>query len=135
MTRIVVTRLRLRDVGFFDVFFAAAVAIVEQAQGSEGNLAAEVLAEANQTYWTRTAWRDGRAMRQFMLAEPHLSVMDQIDEWCDEATFVGWDQQEAVLPDWPDAYARLVAKGQVVDLPHASADNSGRTFPMPVLGA
>ena len=47
MTFIVVTRLRLRDPSFFDDFLAAAVAVVEQAQSSEGNLAADVLGEAN----------------------------------------------------------------------------------------
>jgi hypothetical protein len=50
MTVIVVTRLRLRDPKFFDEFFAHAVAVVEQAQNSPGNLAADVLAEANNTY-------------------------------------------------------------------------------------
>ena len=56
MPVIVITRLRLRDPAFFDEFFANAVAVVEQAQATEGNLSADVLAEANNTYWTRTAW-------------------------------------------------------------------------------
>jgi hypothetical protein len=55
MPLIVVTRLRLRDSAFFDEFFASAVAVVEQATNSEGNLGADVLAEANNTFWTRTA--------------------------------------------------------------------------------
>ena len=46
MPIIVVTRLRLRDPAFFDEFFANAVAVVEQAQNSQGNLGADVLAEA-----------------------------------------------------------------------------------------
>ena len=53
MPFIVVTRLRLRDPAFFDEFFASAVAAVEQATNSEGNLGADVLADANNTYWTR----------------------------------------------------------------------------------
>jgi hypothetical protein len=48
MPFIVVTRLRLRDSAFFDEFFASAVAVVEQATNSEGNLGADVLAEAKQ---------------------------------------------------------------------------------------
>jgi hypothetical protein len=31
------------------------VAVVGQAQNAEGNLGADVLAEANDTHWTRTA--------------------------------------------------------------------------------
>ena len=57
MPVIVVTRLRLMDPAFFDEFLANAVAIVEQATNSEGNLGADVLAEANNTYWTATAWQ------------------------------------------------------------------------------
>ena len=135
MARIVVTRLRLRDPAFFDDFFTAAVAIVEQAKASDGNLAADVLAEANNTYWTSTAWRDQASTRAFMTSEPHLSTMSRIDEWCDEATFVNWDQPEADLPDWQAAYERLSSDGQVVQLPHASSDNAGRNFPTPVTNA
>jgi quinol monooxygenase YgiN len=133
MTFIVVTRLRLRDPSFFDEFFAAAVAVVEQAQSSEGNLAADVLGEANNTYWTRTGWGDEAAMRRFMVTEPHRSTMACIDEWCDEATFVNWHQSEARLPEWDAAYERLIADGMVVDLPHASVDNAARAFPPPAI--
>jgi heme-degrading monooxygenase HmoA len=134
MPRLVVTRLRLRDPQFFDDFVAAAVAIVDQAKSSEGNLAAEVLAEAHNTYWTGTAWRDENAMRSFMRHEPHLSTMGRIDEWCDEATFVNWDQGDAQLPTWEAAYARLCRDGHVVQLPHETAENRTRAFPAPEAG-
>lgn len=42
MPVIVVTRLRLKDAAVFDEFFASPVAVVEQAQNSEGNLGADV---------------------------------------------------------------------------------------------
>ena len=135
MPRLVVTRLRLRDPQFFDDFFAAAVAVVEQAKASEGNLAAEVLGEASNTYWTGTAWEDEDSMRSFMRREPHLSTMGRIDEWCDEATFVNWDQADAQLPAWDLAHRRLCADGEVVRLPHESAENASRAFPPPVTGA
>ena len=72
MPVIVITRLRLRDPAFFDEFFANAVAVVEQAQATEGNLSADVLAEANNTYWTRTAWQ-GRAAMDGPVISPPLS--------------------------------------------------------------
>ena len=95
MPVIVITRLRLRDPAFFDEFFASAVAVVEQAQGTEGNLAADVFAEANNTYWTRTAWQERSSMDGFVGNEPHLTTMGRIDDWCDEATFVDWEQPDA----------------------------------------
>ncbi len=132
MPVIVFTRLRLKDQAFFDEFFASAVAVVEQAQNADGNLAADVLADANSTFWTRTAWRERAAMHAFVGGEPHLRTMGRLDDWCDEATFVGWEQSGADLPDWQDGYARLVAEGQVATLSRPSEAHLARDFPAPV---
>ena len=133
MPVIVVTRLRLKEPAVFDEFFASAVAVVEQAQNSEGNLGADVLAEANNTYWTRTAWEGHDSMNAFVGGPPHLQTMSRIDEWCDEATFVEWEQADAALPDWQDSYGRLVASGQGATLTHATEAHHSRQFPAPVL--
>ena len=133
MPVIVVTRLRLKDPRLFDEFFARAVAVVEQAENSQGNLGADVLAEANNTYWTRTAWQERGRMEAFVGSEPHLSTMGRIDDWCDEATFVGWEQDSADLPDWQDGYRRLVASGQAASLTQATEAHHARDFPAPVV--
>ena len=133
MTFIVVTRLRLKDPAFFDEFFNSAVAVVEQATNTNGNLSADVLAEANNTYWTRTAWQERSAMDAFVGAEPHLGTMSRLDDWCDEATFVGWEQDNADLPDWQASYGRIVADGQVASLTQHSAAHLTRDFPAPVV--
>jgi heme-degrading monooxygenase HmoA len=112
MAFLVVTRLRLRDPKYLDEFVRSAFAVVDQANNSEGNLAAEVLAGANETYWTRTAWSDRHAMSDFMTSEPHLGTMGNLSMWCDEATFVDWEQNEPDLPDWQAAFNRLVRDGQ-----------------------
>jgi heme-degrading monooxygenase HmoA len=133
MPVIVVTRLRLKDPALFDEFFASAVAVVEQAQGSEGNLGADVLAEANNTYWTRTAWQGRDSMNAFVGSEPHLRTMNRIDDWCDEATFVDWEQASTDLPDWQDGYERLVATGQAASLTSSTHAHQTRDFPTPVV--
>jgi hypothetical protein len=133
MPVIVVTRLRLRDPALFNEFFAGAVAVVEQAQGTEGNLSADVLADANNTYWTRTAWQGRAEMGGFVGTEPHLSIMGRIDDWCDEATFVDWEQPSAGPLDWQDGYRRLIADGQVSRLTHGTDAHRTRDFPAPVL--
>jgi heme-degrading monooxygenase HmoA len=135
MPVIVVTRLRLKDPAFFDEFFASAVAVVEQAQNSEGNLGADVLAEANNTYWTRTVWQERDQMNAFVGNEPHLHTMSCIDDWCDEATFIEWEQAGANLPDWQDGYGRLVASGQGPSLTNATEAHHTRDFPAPVLSS
>ena len=98
MPVIVVTRLRLSDPALFDEFFAAAVAVTEQAKNSDGNLGADVLADANNVYWTRTAWRARGPMQAFVGSEPHLATMARIDDWCDEATFIDWEQAGPACP-------------------------------------
>jgi hypothetical protein len=116
----VVTRLRLRDPSYLDEFVGSAFAVVDQASNSEGNLTAEVLADANETYWTRTAWTDRDAMRDFMTSEPRLGTMGHLSTWCDETTFVDWEQNEPDLPDWQAAFGRLASDGQVAPLDHPS---------------
>jgi hypothetical protein len=132
MPLIVVTRLRLKDPGFLDEFFTAAVACLEQAKGSDGNLGSDVLAEADNTWWTLTAWQERRLMQAFVGSEPHRSTMPRLNDWCDEATFVDWEQASADLPDWQTSYRRLVADGEAASLTHPSDAHQTRAFPPPV---
>jgi hypothetical protein len=132
MPVIVVTRLRLKDPAFLDEFFTAAVAVAEQANKSDGNAGSDVLADANNTFWTRTAWQERRLMDAFVGTEPHLRTMSRIDDWCDEATFVDWEQPGADLPDWQTSYRRLVAEGQEASLTQPSDAHASRAFPPPV---
>ena len=71
MPIIVVTRLRLIDPALFDPFFASAVAVTEQARNSDGNLGADVLADANNVFWTLTAWQARRSMQARLRRVPH----------------------------------------------------------------
>jgi hypothetical protein len=135
MPVIVITRLRLKDPAFFDEFFVGAVAAVEQAQSTAGNLGADVLADANNAYWTRTAWQERAAMDAFVGSEPHLSTMNRLDEWCDEATFVDWEQPAADMPDWQVSYRRLIADGQVASLTNPTPAHRTRQFPAPVVSS
>jgi heme-degrading monooxygenase HmoA len=132
MPVIVVTRLRLRDPALFDEFFASAVAVTEQATSSDGNLGADVLADANNVFWTLTAWQARSPMQAFVGSEPHLTTMARLDDWCDEATFADWEQSSPDLPDWQTSYGRLIADGQVASLTHASDAHQARAFPAPV---
>jgi hypothetical protein len=132
MPVIVVTRLRLKDPALLDEFFTAAVAVAEQANKSDGNAGSDVLADANNTFWTRTAWQERRLMDAFVGTEPHLRTMSRIDDWCDEATFVDWEQPGADLPDWQKSYRRLVAEGQQASLTQPSDAHASRAFPPPV---
>jgi hypothetical protein len=132
MPVIVVTRLRLREASDFDEFFAAAVAVAEQANASTGSLGERALADANNVYWTVTGWEDRPSMRAFVDSEPHLATEAHLDDWCDEATFADWEQQDPELPDWETCYDHLIAEGQAAALAHGTPANETLDFPAPV---
>ena len=133
MAVIVVTRLRLRDPALLDEFFTDAVAAIEQAQKSEGNLGADALADANNAWWSVSSWQDRRPMRAFIRNQPHRSIMDRLDHYCDEATFVDWEQDSPDLPDWQTSHRHLVADGKAAELTRPSDANQTRAFPPPVV--
>jgi len=54
------------------------------------------------------------------------------DHFCDEATFVDWEQASPDLPDWQTSWRHLTADGKAADLTHASPANQTRDFPAPV---
>ena len=132
MPVIVVTRLRLRDPALLDEFFTNAVAAIEQATKSEGNLGADALADADNAWWSVTAWQERRLMQAYVDSEPHLGISARLDHYCDEATFVDWEQASPALPDWQTSWRHLTADGKAADLTHPSTANETRDFPPPV---
>jgi hypothetical protein len=132
MAVIVVTRLRLREPDLLEEFFTHAVAVIEQATNSDGNLGADALAEAHDVWWSITAWQDRTHMQAFIDSEPHRSTADLLDHLCDEATFVDWEQPDSHLPDWQTSWRRLVADGYSAALTNQTDANQTRSFPAPV---
>ena len=83
MPVIVVTRLRLKDPALLDEFFTDAVAAIEQATKSEGNLGADALADANDAWWSVSAWRERRLMQAYVGSEPHHAISARLDHYCE----------------------------------------------------
>jgi len=133
MAVIVVTRLRLKDPALLDEFFIDAVAAIEQAQKSDGNLGVDALADANNAWWSVSSWQERRPMQAYVRSEPHQTIQLKIDRYCDEATFVDWEQDSADLPDWQTNWRQLVASGQGAELTQPSAAHQTRAFPAPVV--
>jgi len=123
MPVIVVTRLRLKDPALLDEFFTDAVAVIEQAAKSAGNLGADALADANNAWWSVSAWEERGRMQAFVASEPHQGISTRLDRYCDEATFVDWEQDSPALPDWQTSWRHLTADGKAAELTHPSAAN------------
>ncbi len=66
---------------------------------SEGNLGADALADANNAWWSVSAWQERGLMRAFVDSEPHLGISARLDHYCDdEATFVDCEEQASPAP-------------------------------------
>ena len=132
MPVIVVTRLRLRDPALLDEFFTNAVAAIGQAMKSDGNLGTDALTDANNAWWSVSAWQERRQMQAYVDSEPHLGISARLDHFCDEATFVDWEQASPALPDWQTSWRHLTADSKAAELTHPSTANQTRDFPPPV---
>ncbi len=95
MPVVAVTRLHLRSDEFSDEFWSATFASVEQAQQAEGHLASDFGADTEGGAWTKTVWADAAAMRDFMVAPPHVDAMSKLRSWCDEAMVTHWDARRS----------------------------------------
>ena len=133
MVLVSVTRLRVRSWRFMPPFFIGALRSARQASRADGNVAASLLREASNTFWTRTIWESEQAMRAFMLAGVHRPLMRRLLEWCDEASVVHWEQEEAELPSWEDAHARMQRDGRRSKVNHPSHAHTAYEIPLPVV--
>jgi heme-degrading monooxygenase HmoA len=128
-----ITRLRVRDEEYLDAFSATLPGVYAQADGAPGRLALDLLAEAHNTFWTKTVWTDRAAMRAYMTSGAHGAVMPHLREWCDEAHVAHWEQDSDELPSWDEAHRRLVAEGRNSAVTHPSTDHAARTVAPPVV--
>ena len=92
-----ITRLRIRSDEFVEEFNAQVPVVFAQATEAPGCLAVDLLADAHDTYWTKSVWVDRAAMRAYMTGGAHGDVMPELRTWCDEAT-VGWSPKAATRP-------------------------------------
>lgn len=126
-----ITRLRVRSWRFLPSFAWLALPSARQAADAQGNVAAKLLADRRNTFWTATAWTSESAMKAFMLAGVHHAAMRKLPEWCDEASVVHWTQDGNQLPSWHEAWERLLREGRRSKVHHPSAAHLAHEFPAP----
>lgn len=131
MTFISVTRLHLRSPLYFPLFLWNVWLSTRQIVNTSGFLGGKLVTDANQGYWTMTAWEEQAAMKFYRNSGAHRSVMPRLQDWCDEACLVHWQQTDSSLPDWEEAHRRLVADGFLTKLSHPSSAHLQRDIPQP----
>jgi heme-degrading monooxygenase HmoA len=131
MPLVSITRLRVRSWRYFPVFLFQALRSARQAARSEGNQSTRLLQDRHNTFWTQSVWSSEEAMKAFMLAGTHRSVMHSLLEWCDEAALVHWNQEQSGPPSWQESHLRLKQAGRVSKVNHPSPDQQSFSIPAP----
>ena len=131
MPIISVTRLRLRSFGYLPQFLWANFLVNKQVVKAGGFLRGTLLVDKQLTFWTATAWSDVPVMKVFRDSGAHKQTMPKLQNWCCEATSMHWDQENDQLPDWKQAYDRLVKDGRALYVKKPSEHQKDRRFPAP----
>ena len=126
-----VTRLKIRKLRFLPGFAWHTARSMWQARQLDSNVRTSLVKDRGLVFWTVTVWENQEAMRSFRNSGAHQTAMPRLFEWCDEATYVHWLQEDGTLPDLKTAYHRLVAEGVVSRVKHPSRNHATRAFPAP----
>lgn len=125
---VVVTRLHVRWWRFLPSFVVHVWRIRRQAQLSAGFLGGALAGELPRGFWTFTVWTDEPTMRAFQTSAPHVNTMSRLPHWCDEASYVYWQQDDASLPTPAAALERMRDGGNLSKVDHPSAAHAaGKT--------
>ncbi len=112
MAFVSVTRLRIRSARFVPEFLIATTRSRRQLRRSAGFVDGRLTLELPLAFWTMTVWADLDAMRRFRNAAPHKDAMVRLLNWCDEASYVHWEQATDDVPSIDVAHSRLRNEGK-----------------------
>jgi hypothetical protein len=125
-----VTRLHVRTWRFLPSFLVYTFRSRRQVEVSAGFLGGRLATEFPFGFWTITVWADEQAMREFRNTADHLKAMPRLLDWCDEASYAHWQQDDASVPSAAVAFERLRDTGKLSKVRHPSAAHtSGKTAP------
>jgi hypothetical protein len=129
-----ITRLRVRRWWLVPAFAVQTWRSRQQARSTPGFLAGALAGELWLVFWTFTVWVDENSMRSFRNSAAHLNAMPRLLRWCDEASYVHWEQEDPALPSPETAFERLRDLGKLSKVlypspRHAAGNSTGQTVP------
>lgn len=110
-------------------FMSANGASVKQLRITPGFKMGKELIDKGFTFWTLTLWEKDADMKSFRNSEPHRRAMQKLPEWCKEATYTHWLQEDPILPDWDIVYERIIKEGIISKLRNPSEHHLVKSFP------
>jgi hypothetical protein len=126
-----VTRLRLRSLRFIPGLYWETGKISRFLETAPGFLGGKLLADRHRTFWTMSVWKDAESMRAFRNSRVHAAVIPKVNQWCDEASVVHWETGDGRLPDWIEAWRRMIESGRPMPLTFQSTDHKARRIRKP----
>ena len=104
-------------------------ASVKQLRITAGFKTGKELIDKGLTFWTLTLWEKDADMKSFRNSEPHRRAMQKLPEWCKEATYTHWLQEEPILPGWDIVYEHIIKEGIISKLRNPSEHHPVKSFP------
>ena len=106
---VMASRLPLHAYRRIPQFLWLTLVVAQQLERSDGLVGYTLLAQpARKTFWTLSAWIDGKHLGAFARAMPHLAVMSRLRPHMGATQFTQWTVTGSALPPaWPDAVRRL----------------------------
>jgi hypothetical protein len=128
-----ITRLRVRSLRFLPGFFFFATASLRQVKIADGFIEGALLPDRKFTFWTMTVWTSAESMRSYMTSGAHKKAMPKLMSWCDEASVVHWEQDQASPPLWAEADRRMRADGRASKVNKPSPQHASLSYRAPRL--
>src|SRR5919197_3251178 len=128
-----VTRLRVRSIWYLPAFVWRTFLAQRQVVHAAGFAGGRLLVDSDRTFWALTGWENEQAMKRFRSSGAHAAVMPKLTHWCDEASYAHWSQEGSAVPNWLEAYERLLAEGRLSPVTNPSSNHQARLFRQPRL--
>ena len=126
-----ITRLRLRSPLYLLPFFIHTARSARQLVNESKFLGGKTLLDKGLTFWTMTLWNSEVDMRAYRNTDAHKKAMPKLQNWCNEASIVHWEQEGTGMPEWFDAHERMKSGGRLSKVKHPSADHIAMKIPQP----
>lgn len=131
MYLISVTRLRLRSFWFLPQFMLHNERAVKQVTNTEGFVKGFELIDKGLVFWTVTVWTTAGAMKYFRNNGAHQQAMRKLPGWCNEASYIHWEQELDTIPDMQTIHSKLVKNGVITKVKKPSARHLDKSYPAP----
>jgi hypothetical protein len=108
-----ITRLHVRSWRFMPGFIIHTYRSMRQARSTGGFPGGRLAVELPIDFRTFTIRTDEKAMLRFRNTADHLKAMPRLLDWCHEAPYVHWQQDDSTVPTATVAFERLRDGGKL----------------------